>query len=97
MNYISQNLDGLIRSGDFSVYDYRDTREGRVDHQYVLDFKDNGFDIPGSGIAPNASQPSFACDTLVVVSGEKQGWHIFADSTSCISTHKYLSPAGEVK
>jgi hypothetical protein len=40
--------------------------------------------VAGSGVQPNSSVPTTACDRFVAVSGVNQGWHLYAEQSAII-------------
>ena len=52
---------------------------------YVVVTPDDARMVAGSGIQAHSHVPTVSCDRFVVVSGEKQGWHVFAEQDTAIS------------
>jgi hypothetical protein len=78
------NLSGFFGSGQYSVAHYTNTAFPITPDYFVVVPKDNTFSVPGSGILPASPQVLWPCDRLVIVSGQQQGWHIYAELSSNI-------------
>lgn len=75
-------LGKFLDAHEYIISEYYNNNEPQSPAYYVIKPSDPDF-VPGSGIPPQ-SPPTHALDRLVVVSGTKQGWHIFANQQDCI-------------
>lgn len=74
-------LGQYLGSGNYDVRLYENNRQPASPLYFEIVPKDIGF-VAGSGIQPNSSVPTIACDRFIAVSGVKQGWHLFAEQES---------------
>jgi len=79
---LAKNLEAFIKSGSYTVNYYEDWRPNVSGPLFEITPTDPNFNVPGSGIASQASAPHAPCDRLIAVSGSKQGWHLFADNAA---------------
>lgn len=78
----SSSLKRFIDSDDYSVDYYQNLRPGLGNHYCRIIPKDNShFSIAASGVTAHSNFASTALDSLVVVSGPTQGWHVFGEDS----------------
>lgn len=78
------NLSGFFDSGRYSIAHFTNTLFPASPDYFVVVPKDTSFSVPGSGILPASPQVLWPCDRLVIISGQQQGWHIYAELASNI-------------
>jgi len=97
-NDLSSSLQIFIKSGDYKINQFHDSRYPKNSGYYELIPNSNStFSIPGSGVPSGSVTPTEALDRLVLVCGPKQGWHAYAETSSFISgsvASGRLSPSG---
>lgn len=82
---VADNLDGLIKSGEFDLTHYYDKRFPKSSGVYEL--TPTGavqFNVAGSGLGANSLQLSGAKDTLLIASDKSGNWKCYADNASDI-------------
>lgn len=96
-----QDPSGLydyLGTDGFTMHRYHNNSHPQSPEYLVLRPNDPAY-IAGSGIPTQSAVPTHDCDRFIVVSGVKQGWHIYAEQQSRIDANaqngqlKYL---GEV-
>jgi hypothetical protein len=76
----ADNLDDFIDGDKYDI----DWCENPGAYYVLTPHVDSGFSVTASGVPPRAPVPAHACDRLVVVSGTKQGWHCFGETSAKI-------------
>ncbi len=78
-------LGQYLGSGNYDLRLYENNQQPTSPLYFEIIPKDIGF-VAGSGIQPNSTVPTTACDRFIAVSGVKQGWHLFAEQESEIKS-----------
>lgn len=81
---LANNLDGFIGSGQYTIDSYQNTKYPKSPAYYVVTPTNKQFSVPSSGVPGGSQTPNAAYDTLVFVSGSKQGWHCYGESSTAI-------------
>ncbi len=79
--------DGLkefIKGDEYKVIQYENTNPNHSKDYFRIIPNDTSM-VAGSGVMPHSMGCSHPCDNYVVVSGEAQGWHLFAEESSKIN------------
>ena len=76
-------IQGFFASGDYTLRNYLNNGYPHSPDYIEIVPKDNSM-VAGSGILPNCSYPTTACDCLIAVSGVAQGWHLYAERSENI-------------
>ena len=76
-------IQQFLASGNYKLRHFYNTQHPNSPDYIEIIPMDNGF-VSGSGIQPNSTTPTSACDRLVAVSGVQLGWHLFAEHSSNI-------------
>lgn len=85
-NEAKQNLSGFIDSNNYKLTHYEDTLyKGGSGYITITPNDKSFFNVAGSGIACGSTTPSGNLDTLVVVWGPKQKWHVYAEDSAVIA------------
>ena len=74
----------FIETGDYTIRQFRNNDPKHTDEYYEIVPLDTSM-VAGSGVQPLSPVPTTACDRFVAVSGEQQGWHLFAEESSQIA------------
>jgi hypothetical protein len=83
---LSASLETFIKSGEYSVNHYHDSRYPKGSGFFeVTPNPGSTFSIPGSGVESGSITPTQALDRLILVYGQNQGWHSYAETSSFIS------------
>lgn len=78
--YIS--LDAFIESEDYTVREYRNNNYPYSPlYLEIIPNPSSTFSVPASGVVAYSPMASSRLDTLIAVSGTKQGWHIFGEDS----------------
>lgn len=78
-------LEPFFAGGQFNVHEYENTDYPRTPLYIEIEPIDPQFSVPGSGIPAYGATPTTDCDRLVIVSGQRQGLHIYAEKHSEIA------------
>jgi len=81
---VSGSLDTMIRNGEFEADEYEDSNK----RPYYTVTPYQAYSSLGSHIPSGSLAVTGSYDTLVVVSGSMQGWHVFAEDARTISTRR---------
>lgn len=82
----SSSLETLINSEDYIVHEYENTKSNHNPYYMkIIPNSSSSFSIPASGITAHSVFASSILDSLIVVSGSSQGWHIFGENNSEIA------------
>ena len=85
---LAHNLEDFILNGDFEVHEYENLKfPNSPKYWEITPAPDSTFTVPGSGVQPFHPYPSTVHDRLVVVSGNSQGLHMFAENSSTIQSN----------
>jgi len=82
------SLNTYIKSGDYGIRAFDQPQPKYSGGSGFFEIVPSGsypFSVPGSGVQSGSTVPSTSCDRLVVVWGQKQGWHIYAEHSAQIS------------
>lgn len=83
---LKDNLDGFIRSGQFSVTEYQNIAYPQTPQYWAIQPNPGyGFTVPGSGVSGYCTCPSTNFDSLVLISGAKTGLHLIAEDSQVIA------------
>jgi len=83
---MSGSLQTFIHSGNYTINQYSDVNYPTAAGLFeLIPEPSSGFSVVGSGIASGSMTPSDSLDILILVSGNIQGWHIYAESSSVLS------------
>jgi hypothetical protein len=83
---LSASLEKFIKSGEYSINHYGDTRYPKGSGYFeVIPNTGSTFSIPGSGVPAGSVTPTEAFDRLVIVHGKDLGWHAYSETSSYIS------------
>jgi hypothetical protein len=77
---LAPKLPEFFASLDFTVIHYENVDFPKTPDLWEITPTNPMFSVPASGVPPHSPTPKSQCDRLVVVSGAKQGFHIFGDS-----------------
>jgi hypothetical protein len=92
---MAQNLEEFIEFGDYIAREYNNSVNPNSPYYIELEpSPTSDYSVTASGVPKNSSVPSHAVDRLVVVSGTKQGWHIYGEDSGAI---KKKEAAGTIK
>jgi hypothetical protein len=69
----------FFRDGKYTIEKFANQSFPNSPDYYVITPGDTTF-VPGSGVMANSQNPSHPLDRFVVVSGVKQGWHVYAEA-----------------
>lgn len=84
---MSASLEAFIGSGEYDITRYADSRYPTGAGLFeVAPRSGSGFSIVGSGMQSGSLTPTGTLDRLVFVSGSKQGWHVYAESSGQLSS-----------
>lgn len=86
------DLGQFLGLGNYDIHLYENTKKPMEPFYISIEPHDKSM-VPGSGIKPFSSIPTSSCDRFVVVSGAKQGWHIYAENDTQI---KVKESAGDL-
>lgn len=78
---------GIAQFFAADAYTVREHEDSRGQPYFEVTPTDPNF-VAGSGIPPAAGQPDRPCDRLVVVSGVRLGWHVFAEDSAAIAARR---------
>jgi hypothetical protein len=82
---LTENMDGFIRSGEFSASAFQNPQHPQTPQYWTLSpSPGSAFSVPGSGVPAYSPYPSSNFDRLVVISGYKTGVHMFAENSQVI-------------
>jgi len=81
---MAQQLTVFLQTGQFRLSLYENTDPNQSKDYYVIEPQTPDFSVPASGVPRCSPYPTTDCDRLVVVSGDKQGWHIFGEDSVVI-------------
>lgn len=82
----SASLTAFINSEDYSVHEYENTNLANTPYYMkIIPNSGSSFSLAASGIPANSTIESSDLDSLIVVSGSSQGWHIFGEDDSVIA------------
>ena len=82
---LSSSLEGFIKSGEYTINQYADTRyPGGSGYFEIIPNAGSTFSVPGSGVPAFSTTPTEALDRLIMVYGYKLGWHVHAETSSVI-------------
>ncbi|WP_166822559.1 hypothetical protein [Thalassoroseus pseudoceratinae] len=76
-------IKGFIESREYTVRKYKNNNPNHPPDYLQLIPNDQSM-VTGSGIKPHSTTPTSSCDSFIIVSGVKQGWHIFAEHSKKI-------------
>ena len=82
---LAGKLQSFVSGRDYTLREYENTR--LPNSPYYLEIEPSPtsqYPVPGSGVAPSSAVASTSCDRLVAVSGQNQGWHVFAEESATI-------------
>jgi hypothetical protein len=83
---LSSSLEGFIKSGEYAVNQYYDSLyPSGLGYYEVIPNAGSTFTVPGSGVPSGSVTPTHALDRLILIYGQKQGWHAYAETSSFIS------------
>ena len=79
---LASNLNSFIDSEDFRVYSYNNSKKPlSPTYIEIIPNSSSGFLIPSSGVTSYSPFATSALDSIIVVSGKTQGWHMFGESS----------------
>lgn len=92
---LSIDLLKFINSNNYTVREYSNLIKPKSPLYFeIIPNKNQGFDIPASGVTAYSPFATSALDRLIAVSGQTQGWHLFGEAKSMI---KLKVQNGELK
>ncbi len=84
---VSASLESFIVSGAYNITKYEDARHPNGAGYFEVTPKPgSGFTVFGSAVLSGTITPTGSLDRLVFVSGSNQGWHVYAESSTQISS-----------
>jgi hypothetical protein len=83
---LSSSLVTFIKSGEYSINHYHDSHYPKGSGYFeATPNPDSTFYIPGSGVESGSITPTQALERLILVYGQNQSWHTYAETSSFIS------------
>lgn len=83
---LADQLDQFVASGDYSATLYQNTQfPASPDYVVITPNSGSQFSVPGSGVPPQAPQPTHPLDCIVAVSGQTQGWHVYCENLASVA------------
>jgi hypothetical protein len=83
----STSLDGFIKSGEYEIRVYSDTKHPKSYGLFEIVPTGNiPFSVAGSGVQSGSLTPSGSYDCLVVAHSKKYGWHVYAEDSGRLSS-----------
>jgi hypothetical protein len=83
---LSSNLEDFIKSGEYLIKYYSDSNYPNGSGYFeITPNSGSHFSIPGSGVESGSITSTQALDRLILVYGNNQGWHTYAETSSFIS------------
>ena len=81
----AQNLEDFLKSEDYEFTQYNNTEFPKI-HYYIkiIPSSNSGYSIPASGVPGHFPFATSGVDCLVAISGSRQGWHIYGESSHII-------------
>jgi len=79
---LAPKLPEFFASLDFEITHYENTSKPKTPDYWAIRPTTTTFSIPASGVPAHSPTPASQCDHLIVVSGAKQGLHIFGESSA---------------
>lgn len=84
---LAANLENFINGGQYTVTEYENKKFQQSPQYFVIKPNpESKFYIPASGVLKAYVFGSTLVDSLVVVSGQLQGWHVFGEDSSVIES-----------
>lgn len=80
----ASEIGTFIETEDYTIRQFRNNNSRHTPEYYEIVPMDTGI-VTGSGVHPHSLIPTTACDRFVVVSGAREGWHLFAEESSQIA------------
>ena len=78
----SSSLATLINSEDYTVHEYENQNPFHGPYyMQIIPNPSSSFSIAASGVTAHSPVASTALDSLIVVSGSSQGWHIYGEDS----------------
>lgn len=78
----SASLATLINSEDYTVNAYENQNPSHGPYyMHIIPNPSSSFSIAASGVTAHSPVASTVLDSLIVVSGSSQGWHIFGEDS----------------
>jgi len=90
---LANKLDTFIDSGEYDATLYLDTKHPDSPYIAIKPWPGSKFSVTASGVYADSTEPYGPLDTLVVVSGTYQGWHVYGEDSYKVRQKK---KAGEI-
>lgn len=82
---LSASLETFLSSGKYTIEEYLNNKHGNY-YFVIMPDSSFGFSVAGYDVISGSQATGSALNRIVMVSGSKQGWHVFAEDSNEIAT-----------